>query len=80
LRSSGKLFKENETPALAFVEVLKATHELVSGGELEAAPPDYLVLIMRSQVEMTFEYIQANPEHADICRELGFELVWKSLT
>ena len=80
LRASGKLFKENETPARAFVEVLKATHEAVLGSELEAAPPEYLVLMMRSQVEMTFEFIQANPEHADICRELGFQMVWKSLT
>ena len=80
LRSSGKLFKENETPARAFLEVLKATHEAVLGSELEAAPPEYLVLMMRSQVEMTFEFIQANPEHADICRELGFQMVWKSLT
>lgn len=80
LRSSGKLFKENETPALAFVEVLRATHEVVSGGELEAAPPEYLVLMMRSQVEMTFEFMQANPEHAEISRELGFRMLWNGLT
>src|SRR5271157_2412422 len=34
LRVSGRLFKENETPAFAFVQVLKATHEAAEGSEL----------------------------------------------
>jgi AcrR family transcriptional regulator len=79
LRATGKLFKENETPGLAFIEVLRATHEVASGSDLEAAPPEFLVLMLRSQMEMAIEFIQANPEHAGICREIGFRMVWKGL-
>lgn len=80
LRSSGKLFKENETPAPAFAEVMKATHDAVQGNELEDGPPEYLVLMMRAQAEMTIEYILAHPENAEMCRELGFKMVWSALT
>jgi len=80
LRASGKLFKENETPAFAFIAVLTATHEAVLGTELEAAPPELLVLMMRSQAEMAIDFIQANPECAETCREVGFRMVWMGLT
>jgi len=80
LRASGKLFKENETPARAFVEVLRAIHDAVAGSELEAAPPEFLVLMLRSQMEMAIEFMQANPGSAKICREIGFRMVWMGLT
>jgi AcrR family transcriptional regulator len=80
LRTSGKLFKENEAPESAFIDLLKATHDAVVGGELEAAPPELLVLMLRSQAEMAIEFIQANPEHAETCREVGFRMVWMGLT
>jgi AcrR family transcriptional regulator len=80
LRASGKLFKENEAPAPAFVEVLKATRETVLGNALGKAPPDYLVLMMRAQAEITIAYINAHPERAAACQKLGFRMLWKGLT
>jgi len=80
LRTSGKLFKENETPEAAFIDLLEATHDAVVGNELEVAPPELLVLMLRSQAEMAIEFILANPEHAEICREMGFRVLWKGLT
>ena len=80
LRTSGKLFKENETPAPVFIDLFKATHDAVVGNELEAAPPELLVLMLRSQAEMAIEFIQANPECAETCREVGFRMVWMGLT
>jgi AcrR family transcriptional regulator len=80
LRTSGKLFKENEAPASAFIDLLKATRDAVVGSELEAAPPELLVLMMRSQAEMAIEFTQANPECAESCREVGFRMVWMGLT
>jgi AcrR family transcriptional regulator len=79
LRATGKLFKENETPAFAFVEVLKATHEAAQMSALRDAPPEYLVLIFRAQAEMTMDYITAHPESSELCRELGFKMVWNCL-
>jgi hypothetical protein len=35
---------------------------------------------MRAQAEMTIEYILAHPENAEMCRELGFKMVWSALT
>jgi AcrR family transcriptional regulator len=80
LRATGKLFKEDEKPSFAFVEVLKATHDAAQEAELRNAPPEYLVLILRAQAEMSIEYIHAHPENADVCRELGFKMVWAGLT
>jgi AcrR family transcriptional regulator len=80
LRASGKLFRENEKPAFVFFEVMNATHEVVRGGELRNAPPEYMVLAMRSLAEITIEFINANPESESACRELGFKLLWKGLT
>jgi AcrR family transcriptional regulator len=80
LRVSGKLFKENETPAFAFVEVLRATHEASADSELRDAPPEYLVLVLRAQAEIAIEFIQAHPECADLCREMGFKMLWNGLT
>jgi AcrR family transcriptional regulator len=80
LRASGKLFKENEEPGFAFVAVLQGTHDAVEGSELGSAPPEYLVLMLRAQAEMTIDYINAHPESAELCRELGFKVVWAGLT
>lgn len=80
LRASGTLYKENEKPAFAFVEVLRGTHEATEGNGLQDAPPEYLVLLMRAQAEITMEFIQAHPESMEMCRELGFKMLWNGLT
>jgi len=80
LRASGKLFRENEKPAFALVAVLAATGEAAKGSELEMLPPEYLVLMVRAQAEITVEFINAHPEAAAICRELGFRMLWNGLT
>lgn len=80
LRASGQLFRENETPALALVEVLKGTREAVEGSELANLPNEYLVLMVRAQAEITVEFINAHPESAGVCRELGFKMLWRGLT
>jgi AcrR family transcriptional regulator len=80
LRASGRLFKENETPNFALVELMKATSEAAGGNELRKLPPEYLVLVVRAQAEITVEFIRAHPEWAEICRELGFNMVWNGLT
>ena len=80
LRASGKLFRENEKPAFALVAVLAATGEAAKGSELEKLPPEYLVLMVRAQAEITVEFINAHPESAAICRELGFRMLWNGLT
>jgi hypothetical protein len=30
--------------------------------------------------EITVEFINAHPESAEVCRELGFKMLWKGLT
>jgi AcrR family transcriptional regulator len=80
LRASGKLFKENEPPNFALVEVMKATSQAAEGGELSKLPPEYLVLMVRAQAEITVEFINAHPESAEICRELGFNMLWNGLS
>ncbi|HUH61390.1 MAG TPA: TetR/AcrR family transcriptional regulator [Terracidiphilus sp.] len=79
LRATGALFRENERPAFVFYEVLNATHEVVRGKELGNAPPEYLVLALRSLAETAIEFIQAHPESEPACRESGFQLLWKGL-
>jgi AcrR family transcriptional regulator len=80
LRASGKLFRENETPPLALVEVLRATAEAAHETELRNVPAEYLVLMVRAQVEITVEYINAHPASAAVCRDLGFKMLWNGLT
>lgn len=80
LRASGRLFRENETPNFALVELMKATSQGAEGGETGKLPPEYLVLMLRAQAEITVEFIRAHPESAEICRELGFNMVWNGLT
>ena len=80
LRASGKLFKENEPPQFAILEVLNAAREAASKNELRDAPPDFLVLMLRAQVEATVQYIEANPERRAACTEHGFRMLWNSLS
>jgi AcrR family transcriptional regulator len=79
LRASGKLFRENETPPLALVEVIKIAREVSAGTELANVSTEYLVLMVRAQLEITVEFINAHPESAE-CRELGFGMLWRGLT
>ncbi len=79
LRASGKLLKENESPNFAQVELLKAMGEVVDGTRMRSVSPEYLVLMVRAQMEITVEYINAHPELAGVCRELGFEMLWNGL-
>ena len=80
LRASGKLFKENEAPNFAIVELIKAISEATGSNGHGIYPPEYLVLMVRAQMEITVEFINAHPESAEICREHGFEILWKGLT
>jgi len=79
LRSSGRLFKENEVPTVAITESLSATRELVQGGKFENAPLELMVLMVRGQCEATVGYIQAHPEQESISRELGFQMILNGL-
>jgi AcrR family transcriptional regulator len=80
LRGSGKLIRGNEEPSFALVEVVKAVGESAEGTELKAAPRDYLVLMIRAQMEVTVEFLNAHPESAAACREWGFKMIWKQLS
>jgi AcrR family transcriptional regulator len=80
LRASGMLFKDNEPPVLALVEAVRAVSDAVKENELRHMPPEYLVLMVRSQLEMTVEFINAHPERAASCREQGFRIMWMGLT
>jgi AcrR family transcriptional regulator len=80
LRTSGKLFKEQEPTNFALTELMKATVEATMARGLPSVPVEYLVLMVRSQAEITVEFINAHPEFAGVCRELGFEMLWKGLT
>jgi AcrR family transcriptional regulator len=80
LRASGRLYRENETPNFALVELIKATGEAVQGNQLSKVPPEYLVLMVRSQAEITVEFINAHPESSTLCREMGFKMLWNGLT
>lgn len=80
LRASGQLFKEDETPPFAVLAVLYATREAVGESELRDLPPDYLVLMVRAGAEATIEFINAHPESAAVCRDLGFKMLWNGLT
>jgi hypothetical protein len=37
-------------------------------------------LMVRAQAEITVEFINAHPESAEICRELGFNMLWNGLS
>jgi AcrR family transcriptional regulator len=80
LRASGKLFKDNEAPSFVVVELFKAIAEATGSNGHANYPPEYLVLMVRAQMEITVEFVNAHPESLEICREHGFEMLWKGLT
>lgn len=80
LRASGRLFKDNEPPVLALIEAVRAVSDAVKENDLRQMPPEYLVLMVRSQLEMTVEFINAHPDRAASCREQGFRMMWMGLT
>jgi|SRR5579863_1589121 len=79
LRASGRLFKDDEQPTFVFIEVLNAIREVVRTGPLRTAPPEFLTLVLRGLAEETIEYIQAHPESKELCREMGFGMLWRGL-
>lgn len=79
LRASGKLLRDNETPTLAQLEVMRATADAAGKNRLGNLPPEYLVLMFRAQVEITLEFINAHPELAPACRDRGFTMLWRGL-
>lgn len=80
LRASGRLIRGDEEPSFALVEVMRAIMEAAAGTELRTVPVEYLVLMIRAQMEVTVEFINAHPEAAPVCREWGFRMLWKELT
>jgi AcrR family transcriptional regulator len=80
LRASGKLSRGDEAPSFALAEVMRATLEGAAGSDLRNLPPAYLVLMVRAQMEISVEFINAHPEAAALCREAGFEMLWRGLT
>jgi len=80
LRTSGKLFRSNEAPSFAVLEIMKCLREATEGANLGTLPIEYLVLMTRAQLEVTVEFINANPEYAAACAELGFQMLWNGLT
>jgi hypothetical protein len=80
LRSSGMLIRGNETPSFALIEVMRAIAEAAQSSELRVVSTDYLVLMIRAQMEITVEYMNAHPESAEECRNWGFKMLWKELT
>jgi len=79
LRSSGKLYGENETPAMGMTAVMDAVREVVAGKELESAPTEFVAWMLRAQAEITVQYIQAHPGDGKVCSDLGFKMAWASL-
>jgi AcrR family transcriptional regulator len=81
LRASGRIYREDETPTLAVTEVMRGACEATAeSSDLCDAPPEYLVLMLRAQAEITVEFVQARPELSELCREVGFKMLWKGLT
>jgi AcrR family transcriptional regulator len=80
LRASGRLLKESEAPNMAITEMLHTTKEAAEGANLESASAEFLVLLMRAHAEATAEYIAVHPEEEALCRELGFNFIWRGLT
>ena len=79
LRASGRLFRENESPNFALTEVIRAVGEASARNGSRDVPPEYQVLMIRAQMEMTVEFINAHPEAGPLCRELGFQMLWRGL-
>jgi AcrR family transcriptional regulator len=80
LRASGRLLKDSEAPNMTIMELLHTTKEAAEKGGLRHASAEFLVLLFRAQAEATVEFIGAHRELELESRELGFELIWRSLT
>ena len=80
LRASGRLLKDAEAPNMIIMELLHTSKEGAEIGGLHGASPEYLVLMLRAQIEATAEFIAAHRELESESRELGFRLVWRALT
>jgi len=80
LRASGRLLKDAEAPSMTIMELLHTTKEAAEKGGLRHASAEFLVLLFRAQAEATVEFIGAHRELELESRELGFELIWRSLT
>lgn len=80
LRASGRLLKDAEVPTMAIVEVLHSTKEAADSGGLHSVSAEFLVLLFRAQAEATVEFIGAHRELEGESREIGFKLIWRSLT
>jgi AcrR family transcriptional regulator len=80
LRASGRLLKDAEAPNMTIMELLHTTEEAAQIGGIQHASAEFLVLMFRAQAEATVEYIGAHRELEAESRELGFGLVWRSLT
>jgi AcrR family transcriptional regulator len=79
LRASGKLFKENETPEPAMLQIVNAVRKAAGNSELSQAPAEFLLLLMRAQAEATLEFIAAHPELKKESWETGFQFLWKGI-
>jgi AcrR family transcriptional regulator len=80
LRASGKLARADEKPSFALIEIVRAITEAAAASEFRTVPGEYLVLMVRAQMEATVEFINAHPGSAEGCREWGFKMLWKELT
>ena len=80
LRACGRLLKDAEAPTMAIMEVLHSTKEAAELGGLHNASAEFLVLLFRAQAEATVEFIGAHRDLEAESRELGFKLIWRSLT
>jgi len=58
---------------------MRAISEAASEGDFREVPAEYLVLMIRAQLEVTVEFIHAHPETSTACREWGFKMLWKEL-
>ena len=80
LRTSGKLLRSNETPSFAVIEIMKCLSEATEASALASLPAEYMVLMIRAQLEVTVEFINAIPGNAAACGESGFQMLWGGLT
>lgn len=80
LRASGRLLKDVESPTMAIMEVLHTTKEVAESGGLHNVSAEFLVLLFRAQAESTVEFIAAHRDLEQESRELGFKLIWRSLS
>ncbi len=80
VEASGKLTAQCVASGTeAFAEVLRTAEEALSGGELRAAPMEFLSALLQAQMEATMRLMEVNPGQAAEYRKLGFELLWNGV-